>query len=34
MLPDGDRDDFIDELQASVEEPDQTPKEKRLRIKA
>jgi starvation-inducible DNA-binding protein len=37
MLPDGDRDDFIDELQASVEdqpEAEQTPKEKRLRIKA
>lgn len=36
MLPDRDRDDFIDELQASVEaEPeDEAPTEKRLRIKA
>lgn len=38
MLPDGDRDDFIDELQASVEEEtdddDQEPPERRLRIKA
>lgn len=36
MLPDSDRDNFIDELQASVEteSEDEAPTEKRLRIKA
>jgi len=36
MLPDGDRDDFIDELQSSVEaeSENEAPTEKRLRIKA